>query len=176
MNHSSTIQLVAALCLQCTWRGYCGRRKVLCLKSRLRQRETAAIRIQKWWYDINGQFATFLLMRVLGLQDQIELRNQIHKNKKMKLKALMLLQSYTRKWVMKRKEREVQYRNKCAFRIQKIWRGILTRRMFSAYILETRCAIIIQMFDIVVMGPSIIWGVFWLLESRRYGVGDLCST
>ena len=47
---------------------------------------------------------------------------------------------------MKRKEREVQYRNKCAFRIQKIWRGILTRRMFSAYILETRCAIIIQMF------------------------------
>ena len=72
------IQLVAALCLQCTWRGYCGRRKVLWLKSRLRQRETAAIRIQKWWYDINGQFATFLLMRVLGLQDQIELRNQIH--------------------------------------------------------------------------------------------------
>ena len=71
------IQLMAAMIIQRLWRGYQGRTTINCIKKEKQKRDIAAIRIQKWWYDVNGQFATFFLMRVLALDDELEKQRHI---------------------------------------------------------------------------------------------------
>merc|ERR1711871_417432 len=96
------IELSAAITLQRFWRGHCGRKASKSLKAEDIRRDKAALKIQKWWYTINGQFTTFLLMRLLAFQDKMEEEQINMKRRNRRIHALVLLQEYTRRWARKK--------------------------------------------------------------------------
>ena len=92
-----------SITLQRFWRGHCGRKASKSLKAEDIRRDKAAFKIQKWWYSINGQFTTFLLMRLLAFQDKMEEEQSNQERKSLRTQALILMQEYARRWSRRKK-------------------------------------------------------------------------
>ena len=138
------IELTAVLIVQRSWRAYCGRRKIQFLRQRIVSRENAALRIQLWWYTVNDQFATFLLMRLLGAEDQRENQLALEASNRKRQHALLFMQMYVRKWIKRREALQQQKYTDSAIQIQKRWRGISCRHSFGIFRSEQKAARIIQ--------------------------------
>ena len=95
---------------------------------------------------MNGQFATFFLMRMLALDDELEKQRHILENRSRKYGALLLLQCYVRKWMKKRDSKEFHQKTNCVRHIQKIWRGKNARKFFLLFLAESKAASTIQSF------------------------------
>jgi|UPI00048E799E hypothetical protein len=138
------IELSASIFLQRVWRGHMGKTASNSLKLLDKLRDESALKIQKWWYTINGQFATFLLMRLLAFQDKSEEDQILQKRIVRRTNALLLLQKYTRRWAKRKMCRERQLLAQAATHIQCIWRGLSCKRSYQVFLQKRNAAVKIQ--------------------------------
>jgi hypothetical protein len=140
----SGIELTAAIALQKHWRAFVGRKVVRSIIGVTILREASALKIQKWWYELNGQFSTFLLMRLLAFQESLEIKDRNLKKKSKRFKALIVMQAAIQRYIRKKKLRRKTQIAFHAAKIQKKWRGVSTRRWFIVFKQNNKSARVIQ--------------------------------
>eukprot|EP00949_MAST-11_sp_MAST-11-sp1_P005111 g5111.t1 len=138
------LRITATLIIQRAWRGHAARVVIWKVQQHNMRRVEAAVTIQRWWYNVNDEFSTFLLMRLYALQDEQEQEAEKRRYRLKRIRACLLLQGRVRRWVKARRAKERAFMDAAAARMQRRWRGLSTRRAMLRFRADRKAAIAIQ--------------------------------